>query len=489
VYSLVLGGPGADLGATGGSVIHDSQAHGGGQEDGARWVLSSHPWQDPELQAIAEYERPDHLVCPPDSDAHQDSSTDGETAVPQQPDTDSQVPASAGQRAGLQGKQGSKGSSTVAGALRQAAAKGAKGAPLHPGPSPDAVSLVLGALRAAVQVRCACIEDHLPAAGARTSSSAGTTPSQPGSPPVTPAPIVILFSGGVDSTLIAALAHQCLPPHVPIDLSNVCFDGGRSPDRLAARSALAELAAYAPGRAWRLVEVDRTLADVDAHKDHILNLLHPAGTVMDLNIGAALWLAVGASGTLRLPPPQTQLGEAGAAAPQQPAANQRLTDGQPYTSAARVVMLGHGADEQCAGYGRHRTRFVGGGWRGLSGELRVDVRRLWVRNLGRDDRLVSDWGREARHPFLAEPLMRALLGGVALREVADLRNAPGVGDKHVLRAALAQLGLPEAAARVKRAIQFGSRIGKASNVREFGSNRAANRRNAGSVALEALAIT
>ena len=31
--------------------------------------------------------------------------------------------------------------------------------------------------------------------------------------------------------------------------------------------------------------------------------------------------------------------------------------GWEYTSAARVVLVGHGADEQCAGYGRHRTKF------------------------------------------------------------------------------------------------------------------------------------
>lgn len=57
----------------------------------------------------------------------------------------------------------------------------------------------------------------------------------------------------------------------------------------------------------------------------------------------------------------------------------------------------------------------------------------------------------------------------------------------VLREALRQLGLGTAAARAKRAIQFGSRIGKLSNRRDFGSNRAANKRNAGSVSLNQLA--
>ena len=62
-------------------------------------------------------------------------------------------------------------------------------------------------------------------------------------------------------------------------------------------------------------------------------------------------------------------------------------------------------------------------------------------------------------------------------------QAPGVGDKLVLRRALRMLGLPRAATRPKRAIQFGTRIGKLANRRDFGSNRAANARNAGSVRL------
>lgn len=80
---------------------------------------------------------------------------------------------------------------------------------------------------------------------------------------------------------------------------------------------------------------------------------------MDLNIGAALWLAAGAEGTLHLPTAGNS-SEAAAAA--------GLAEGQAYRSEARVVLLGHGADEQCAGYGRHRTRCVVWGRPGAGGQ-------------------------------------------------------------------------------------------------------------------------
>jgi asparagine synthetase B (glutamine-hydrolysing) len=62
-----------------------------------------------------------------------------------------------------------------------------------------------------------------------------------------------MFSGGLDSIVIAALCHYHVPPHEPIDLLNVCFDASkRSPDRISGRNGLLELIAAYPSRfvAW-----------------------------------------------------------------------------------------------------------------------------------------------------------------------------------------------------------------------------------------------
>lgn len=90
--------------------------------------------------------------------------------------------------------------------------------------------------------------------------------------------------------------------------------------------------------------------------------------------------------------------------------------------------------------------------------------------------------REARHPFLDERLIE-MVQSQALDCVVDLRLPPGEGDKRVLRCCLAELGLVRAATRVKRAIQFGTRIGKHSNIRQFGGTRKANLANAGGMRL------
>ena len=290
--------------------------------------------------------------------------------------------------------------------------------------------------------------------------------------------IGILFSGGVDSMLLAALAHRHAPPGRAVDLINVCFDSGRSPDRAAALDGVAELEALFPARAWRLVRVDADVAEAHAVASRLAALLRPARTVMDRNIGAALWFAARGEGwvEVRKKPAETTDGarRGDSSAARAPVSAVRV----PYASRARVLLLGQGADEQCAGYSRHRDVFRRGGsrssgrepardWEALRDAVRLDMRRLWRRNMGRDDRLVSDRGREARFPFLDEGVAARLLA-TPLCDVADLAETAG-GDKLLIREAARRLGMRRAAARAKRAIQFGSRVSKRFDVSAFES--------------------
>ncbi|XP_041013264.1 asparagine synthetase domain-containing protein 1 isoform X1 [Juglans microcarpa x Juglans regia] len=281
------------------------------------------------------------------------------------------------------------------------------------------------------------------------------------------APVAVLFSGGLDSMILAALLDECLDQSYEIDLLNVSFDGQSAPDRISAKAGVKELRRIAPSRRWKLVEIDADLSKLDLETKHVMSLINPANTYMDLNIGIALWLAARGSGCVY-------------------EGNNNDIDEDlecvEYKSKARIVLVGSGADEQCAGYGRHKTKYRQGSWLGLHEEMKLDMQRIWKRNLGRDDRCIADNGKEARFPFLDEDVIRTLLD-IPLWEVANLDQPSGTGDKKILREVAQLLGLYEASVLPKRAIQFGTRIARESNRKNFGSNRAANQASAGSAAI------
>ena len=157
----------------------------------------------------------------------------------------------------------------------------------------------------------------------------------------------------------------------------------------------------------------------------------------------------------------------------------------------RVLLTGLGADELLGGYGRHGQAWRRGGAEALQQELLYDQERLWDRNLGRDDRILSDHSVEVRLPFLDPHVVHFCRHQLCVEHMVDFDPRPPTttntssasdrhpplasalvalpGDKRVLRLVAQRLGLPTAATAVKRAIQFGTRVAQVSDKRRFGS--------------------
>lgn len=252
----------------------------------------------------------------------------------------------------------------------------------------------------------------------------------------------VLFSGGIDSMFLAAILLECTTSEEPIDLINVAFGADSKaiemcPDRQSAISGYQELETLS-GHSGRInlicVNVKPQEAD-KALENNVRDLIYPCDQPMDPTIGTAIWLAARGEGTLH----ESMEGTS--------------------KSSARVLFSGLGADELMGGYkGRHRTIFKSEGEAGICREMDADLSRLWFRNLGRDDRLIADHGREVRHPFLDEDLITFVTRLPVKEHVCDLSLPDGVGDKHLLRRAAEKIGLSSSTvSRAKRAIQFGSR--------------------------------
>ena len=292
--------------------------------------------------------------------------------------------------------------------------------------------------------------------------------------------VAVLFSGGIDCTVLASLVHDYLPQDEPIDLLNVAFENPRihsgktsafetkdgasalplayevCPDRITARTSHAELQDKYPDREWNLVRINVSYSESLQHRETVKSLIHPHNTEMDMSIALALYFAARGTGV-----------------------SHALVSPYPinYKTPARVLISGLGADELFAGYQRHAVAFAHRGQHGLLDELALDINRLGKRNLGRDDRVISHWGKEVRYPYLDEDLVRWALqlpvedkSGFGFSGTGNMQAEGLEPGKLILRLLATRIEMEGVAKEKKRAIQFGARTAKMESGRSKGTD-------------------
>lgn len=257
-------------------------------------------------------------------------------------------------------------------------------------------------------------------------------------------PVTILFSGGLDSVILAGLAAQQVDHILLVNVDFVESSSGNNviaADTKAALDSYEELMERFPSTNFHLCRRTADWGEISKIESRIRHLIHPKDTTMDLNIATALWFAADAA---------------------------RSIEDKAYSN--RVLLTGLGADEWFGGYTRHWTAYQTKGARGLQEELQLDRSRIWERNLGRDDRVYSDTAQEARFPYL-DSSVTAFASDLPPEWCCQPELEQGLGTKWILRRVAENMGLLAASRATKRAIQFGSRMAQVSDRQRFGSRR------------------
>lgn len=246
----------------------------------------------------------------------------------------------------------------------------------------------------------------------------------------------ILFSGGLDCTVIAALCAQLSADSTTIDLLNVAFDNPRTgllakdaPDRQLAINSWKCLQLKFPNISFNLITIDVPFEVYSSLRPRVIELMYPKNTEMDLSIAIAFYFASRGQGQrLRLE-------------------NGTIVNHGDHQSRAKVLLSGLGADELYGGY----HKFANKDLETLVPELQRQINNIHERNLQRDDKVIADNGVEVRYPFLSEQVIAFSTNGIEINYKVS---------KFILRQLALRLGLEFVSEEPKRAIQFGAKSAK-----------------------------
>lgn len=225
-------------------------------------------------------------------------------------------------------------------------------------------------------------------------------------------PIIIFFSGGIDSLIIAIFSHLLSPKNTKIYLINTAFPD--SFDRIYGFMAYQDLVSMYGNEKFVFVKKDLNIDEINKNSDLIKSLMYPKYNKMAFNICVVMFFS-----------------------------------GIEAAKYGNVVYLGSGADEIFGGYNRYKET-------DFRSEMFFDLFTISSHNICRDDRVIGASSVEARFPFLDSEIVKFSLN----LSDSHLVNNETKTNKVILRNLLVKLGFNRASMVPKKAMQYGSGIQK-----------------------------
>lgn len=250
----------------------------------------------------------------------------------------------------------------------------------------------------------------------------------------------ILFSGGLDCTILTALSAKILPPGTTVDLLNVGFDNPRTglkasqaPDRILARQSWEQLSITFPKINFQLIEINVPFDIYTEARPKVIELMYPKNTEMDLSIAIAFYFASKGEGIKNTYNHSNK---------------STIEHDGIYNTGSKVLISGLGADELYGGY--HKFSNIKN-FEDLIPELTKQINNIHERNLMRDDKVVESNGVELRYPFLSTDFINFTVSKIEINYKIS---------KYLLREFAKFIGIGFVSKEPKRAIQLGAKSAK-----------------------------